>query len=108
MGEQKILKLEFLGQDSWDRPVYKTESGSLVVDVDPRKDHGPDLCTKFKGLDSRVYPEPCCVVLKKIRSPALDDCPTKNGGKCECWSVHYQRMKIALFCGGTVCRGANF
>ena len=49
MGEQKILKLEFLGQDSWDRPVYKTESGSLVVDVDPRKDHGPDLCTKYKN-----------------------------------------------------------
>ena len=49
MGEQKTLKLEFLGRDSWDRPVYKTESGCLVVDVDPRKNHGPDLCTKYNN-----------------------------------------------------------
>ncbi len=39
------LNLTYKGFDSWDRPVYECE-GRLYVDVDPRKDHGPDICTK--------------------------------------------------------------
>ena len=34
------------GRDSWSRPVYEDLSGRLLVDVDPRKDHRPDICTK--------------------------------------------------------------
>lgn len=44
------------GRDSWSRPVYEDLSGRLLVDVDPRKDQEPDICTKqgnaFNG-------EPC-------------------------------------------------
>ena len=34
------------GRDSWDRPVYKDLSGRLLVDVDPRRDRKPAICTK--------------------------------------------------------------
>lgn len=40
------LPIIFKGRDSWDRPVYEDPSGRLLVDVDPRKGHGPDICTK--------------------------------------------------------------
>ena len=36
----------FKGRDSWSRPVYEDPSGQLLVDVDPRKDQAPDICTK--------------------------------------------------------------
>ena len=39
------LILNYKGRDSWDRPVYEA-GGKLYVDVDPRKGHGPDICTK--------------------------------------------------------------
>ena len=34
------------GRDSWDRPVYEDLSGRLLVDVDPRRDREPAICTK--------------------------------------------------------------
>lgn len=40
------LPIIFKGRDSWSRPVYEDLSGRLLVDVDPRKDRGPDICTK--------------------------------------------------------------
>lgn len=44
MDKNKLI-LSFLGYDSWDRPVY--ECGEhLYVDVDPRKNMKPDICTK--------------------------------------------------------------
>lgn len=49
------LVLEFVGCDSWDRPVYKSD-GQLYVDVDPRADHTPDICTKD---DNHFDGEPC-------------------------------------------------
>lgn len=44
------LRLNLLGRDSWDRPVYQTEDGTLYVDVDPRKDFSPKLCTKHENV----------------------------------------------------------
>lgn len=41
-----IIPLVLKGRDSWSRPVYEDPSGRLLVDVDPRKDRGPDICTK--------------------------------------------------------------
>jgi len=41
---QMLLILQ--GRDSWDRPVYKGPDGNLYVDVDPRKDCKPNICTK--------------------------------------------------------------
>ncbi len=39
------LILTFKGYDEWDRPVYESD-GRLFVDVDPQKDHSPDIHTK--------------------------------------------------------------
>jgi len=39
------LVLNFIGRDSWSRPVYESE-GRMYVDVDPRKNRAPDICTK--------------------------------------------------------------
>lgn len=39
------LQLTFVGRDSWSRPVYKC-GGRLYVDVNPREDCQPDICTK--------------------------------------------------------------
>jgi hypothetical protein len=39
------LTLNYIGCDSWDRPVYENEN-RLYVDVDPRKSRKPDICTK--------------------------------------------------------------
>lgn len=39
------LILTYVGRDSWSRPVYQCGE-TLYVDVDPRKDRKPDLCTK--------------------------------------------------------------
>lgn len=39
------LVLNYIGRDSWDRPVYECD-GRLFVDVDPRKGRSPDICTK--------------------------------------------------------------
>jgi len=39
------LTLTYIGRDSWSRPVYESEN-LLYVDVDPRKNRQPDMCTK--------------------------------------------------------------
>lgn len=52
----KKLTLSLLGRDSWDRPVYDDGTGRLLVDVDPRKNREPDICTK-QGND--FDGEPC-------------------------------------------------
>lgn len=49
------LQLQLLGRDSWSRPVYECE-GKLYVDIDPRADRQPDICTK-QGND--FDGEPC-------------------------------------------------
>ena len=41
------LTLTLLGRDSWSRPVYQDSDGNLYVDVDPRADRQPDICTKY-------------------------------------------------------------
>lgn len=53
--EAQLLQLRLVGRDSWSRPVYECE-GKLYVDVDPRADRRPDICTK-QGND--FDGEPC-------------------------------------------------
>jgi hypothetical protein len=43
--EKMKLVLNYKGRDSWERPVYEC-GGCLYVDVDPRKDWKPNICTK--------------------------------------------------------------
>lgn len=40
------MQITFKGWDSWHRPVYENNSGKLFVDVEPRKNYAPELCTK--------------------------------------------------------------
>ena len=42
MCDSKVLHLKFVGMDSWDRPVYKDDSGTLWKDVDPRAGMEPN------------------------------------------------------------------
>lgn len=49
----------FKGWDSWNRPVYYDLNGRLLVDVDPRKDREPKICTK---LNNDFDGEPDCPV----------------------------------------------
>lgn len=44
--ETKTLKLTFVGMDSWDRPVYSSDSGTLYVDTNPREGWKANICTK--------------------------------------------------------------
>ena len=49
------LTLELVGRDSWGRPVYKAGQ-KLYVDVEPRADRAPKICTKqYNAFDG----EPC-------------------------------------------------
>lgn len=51
--------LTYLGCDSWDRPVYQGDDGSLYVDVDPRAGWQPNICTK---CNNEFDGEPDCPV----------------------------------------------
>lgn len=37
------MRLNYIGMDSWSRPVYEDERGQLWKDTDPRKWREPDL-----------------------------------------------------------------
>ena len=61
-----IKKLNYLGDDSWNRPVYKDENGKLWKDTDNRK--------KWLGQ------------LYSVNNNAFDgepDCPMKENIECE-------------------------
>ena len=49
MCDSKVLHLKFIGMDSWDRPVYKDDLGTLWKDVDPRAGMKPNLCTSVNN-----------------------------------------------------------
>lgn len=49
MCDSKILHLKFIGMDSWDRPVYKDDMGTLWKDVNSRAGTKPDLCTSVNN-----------------------------------------------------------
>lgn len=44
----KKLTLNYKGRDGWSRPVYEAD-GILYVDVNPRKDWKPNICTKYNN-----------------------------------------------------------
>ncbi len=46
--EDGKMTLNYKGRDSWSRPVYEA-GGNLYVDVDPRKDRKPRICTKYNN-----------------------------------------------------------
>ena len=48
------LILHYKGRDDWERPVYEANE-RLYVDVDPRKNRAPIICTKN---NNEFYGEP--------------------------------------------------
>ena len=50
----KKLILHYKGRDDWERPVYEAND-RLYVDVAPRKDRVPQICTKY---NNDFYGEP--------------------------------------------------
>jgi len=47
--EKMKREFKFIGCDSWDRPVYEGEDGTLLVDVDPISTKPINLCTKYRN-----------------------------------------------------------
>lgn len=41
------IELKYKCSDSWDRPVYEDEHGTLFVDTTPIKGKPMSLCTKY-------------------------------------------------------------
>ena len=43
------LTLNYLGNDSHNRPVYENSNEKLFVDTDTRKQRQPSICTKLNN-----------------------------------------------------------
>lgn len=56
------LVLTYCGRDSWSRPVYEC-GGRLYVDVAPRADCPPKICTKY---NNEFDGEPDCPVSAEV------------------------------------------
>lgn len=64
-----ILKLNYIGNDSHQLPVYECD-GRLYVDADPRKHVQPKICTKYKnGFDSE--PDTPIYVIDSLKNADL-------------------------------------
>lgn len=71
-----MLVLKYLGNDSWDRPVYEDSEGKLFKDTDPRKDKGPELCTSYKNsFDGE--PDMPISVLSKYKDMEIEFIPKR-------------------------------
>lgn len=42
-----VKEFKYIGNDSWDRPIYKGTDGTLLVDTDPVSECPMRLCTKY-------------------------------------------------------------
>lgn len=67
----KEVTLNYKGRDSWSRPVYEA-NGRLYVDVDPRKDWKPNICTKYNNEFDGEPDEPIPEDIRITFAPARD------------------------------------
>ncbi len=71
----KILVLNYVGNDSFDRPVYEN-SGILFVDVDPLSYSKPKICTKaYNCLDGE--PDTPIQYMKKYEGMEVEFFPKR-------------------------------
>lgn len=68
----KNLYLFPVGRDRSDRPVYVSESGNAVVDIDYQRSPRTDLRTKYPPKEA-YYGEPDCRLSKDLRPIFIDD-----------------------------------
>lgn len=68
--------LEYIGMDSWDRPVYKDENKTLWKDVDPREDLSPNLYTSANNeLDGE--PDTPMSIFEKYKQVQIEFVPER-------------------------------
>lgn len=73
--EKKVLVLNYVRNDSFNRPVYEN-GNTLFVDVDPRKDKEPKLCTKLNNcLDGE--PDTPIEYIKKYEGVGIEFSPKR-------------------------------
>lgn len=70
------IKLIYKGMDSWSRPVYEDEHGTLWKDVDPRKDREPDLCTSVNN-DFDGEPDTNMYYIQRYENAELEFIPER-------------------------------
>lgn len=70
------LTLTYIGADSWDRPVYKDETGLLWKDVDPRPNKEADLCTSSNN-EFEGEPDTNMCYIKKYENVCVEYIPRR-------------------------------
>ena len=65
------ITLEYIGRDSWSRPVYHHD-GRLYVDTDPRSYMPPALCSKYGNTFDGEPDNPISPHIQVIFSPHRD------------------------------------
>lgn len=63
--------LSHKGRDSWDRPVYIDENGTLWKDVDPLPDIQPKLCTALYNAFDGEPDTPMAYISKYRGTPVV-------------------------------------
>lgn len=69
------LVLNYVGNDSWDRPVYEND-GKLFVDVDPLSYCKPNICTK-SGNNFDGEPDTPISYIKKYEGVEVEFSPKR-------------------------------
>lgn len=69
------LVLNYIGLDSWSRPVYEN-NGTLFVDVDSREYRQPEICTKYNN-DFDGEPDTPIEYIEKYKNPKIIFVPTR-------------------------------
>ena len=77
MEKNKVEKLvlEYVGRDSFDRPVYKNKN-KLFVDVEPREEKNPEICTKLNNYYDGEPDTPICYI-EKYRNMEIEFIPER-------------------------------
>ena len=77
MQSKKVVTLRHIGRDSWSRPVYKQEDGTLWKDVDPSEGSDLKLCT---SINNAFDGEPCdpMYVMKRFEDAEIRLLPRRD------------------------------
>lgn len=69
------LVLNYIGKDSFSRPIYEYEN-RLFVDVEPRKDREPNICTVLNNIMGGE-PDTPISVMKKYEDVEIEFSPKR-------------------------------
>lgn len=72
---KNILFLNYVGKDGFNRPIYEN-SNRLFVDVEPRKDKEPEICTVLNNVLGGE-PDTPIKYIKKYKDAEIDFSPKR-------------------------------